>query len=59
VSNVTCVTEWMNKWTTENQNKLSTETGVLLDDTKETVLKLKMDIAKHSLHEMDTKLKSA
>ena len=27
--------------------------------TKETGLKLNMDIAKHMLHELDTKLKSA
>jgi hypothetical protein len=42
-----------------NQTKLSTETCFLLDATKQTVHKLKMDIVKHRLHELDTKLKSA
>jgi hypothetical protein len=38
---------------------LSQERCVPLKATKETGLKLNMDIAKHILHELDTKLKSA
>jgi hypothetical protein len=36
---------------------LSPETRVLLKVTKETGLTLNMDIAKHMLHELDTRLK--
>ena len=43
----------------ENIYVLSPETCVLLKATEETGLKLNMDIAKHMLHELETKLKSA
>ena len=43
----------------QNIYVLSPETRVLLKATKETGLKLNMDIAKHMLHELETKLKSA
>ena len=43
----------------QNIYVLSPETHVLLKATKETGLKLNMDIAKHMLCELETKLKSA
>ena len=43
----------------QNIYVLSPETRVLLKATKETGLKLNMDIAKHMLRELETKLKSA
>jgi hypothetical protein len=49
----------MDEQLNQTKPKQSTETCVLLDATKETVLKLKMDITKHRLCELDTKLKSA